>query len=201
MSKKMIAVDFDDVILAEAEFVVEYSNQHWGYNFTLEDYRENWQEMWGLEAGEELEARAEALHAPGIQVSYDLIEGAETALKRLAKRYNLVVLTSRRGMVADETLEWIDKNLPDIFTGVHFTGFYEDGVANGHRHTKGVMAREIGTDYLIDDQPKHCFAAAEEGIKALLFGDYAVSRNLKLPKGVTRCTDWAAVVDYFEWEH
>ena len=39
--------------------------------------------------------------------------------------------------------------------------------------TKGMLAKEIKADYLIDDQLKHCSAAAELGIPALLFGVYA----------------------------
>lgn len=49
----------------------------------------------------------------------------------------------------------------------------------------------------IDDQLKHCQAAASLGIKAVLLGDYPWNRTEKLPSGVTRCKDWPAVLEYF----
>jgi hypothetical protein len=50
----------------------------------------------------------------------------------------------------------------------------------------------------IDDQPKHCVAAADIGIKALLFGEYSWNRTDTLPVGVARVKDWVAVLQYFD---
>ena len=38
--KKTIAVDIDDVLGAEAEFIIGYSNNRWGTTFNLEDWTE-----------------------------------------------------------------------------------------------------------------------------------------------------------------
>jgi uncharacterized HAD superfamily protein len=195
--KQVIAVDIDDVLAAESEFIIAYGNKQWGHTLTLEDYQENWSDMWGVDM-DEMERRAAELHLPGIQTSYRLIEGGHEVLKRLKQRYDLIILTSRRGVLKVETLEWINRVFADVFSEIHFTGFYDTTRTDRHLLTKGELAKQIGADYLIDDQPKHCFAAAEAGMKSVLFGDYAFSRHLELPDGVTRCNTWAEVSDYFD---
>jgi uncharacterized HAD superfamily protein len=195
--KQVIAVDIDDVLAAEAEFIIAYGNKQWGHTLTLEDYQENWSDMWGVDM-EEMERRAAQLHLPGVQTSYRLIEGGHEVLKKLKERYELIILTSRRGVLKVETLEWINRVFADVFSGIHFTGFYDTTRTDRHLLTKGELAKQVGADFLIDDQPKHCFAAAEAGVKSLLFGDYAFSRHLELPPGVSRCKDWAEVLDYFD---
>ncbi|HLA48993.1 MAG TPA: hypothetical protein VJY84_00415, partial [Candidatus Saccharimonadales bacterium] len=62
---------------------------------------------------------------------------------------------------------------------------------------KAEVCREIGADYLVDDQPKHCLAAADAGITALLFGDYKWTRVNNLPKNVIKVRNWPAVLEYF----
>jgi 5'(3')-deoxyribonucleotidase len=138
------------------------------------------------------------LHAPGLATSYRLLTGGKEVLQELKKDYRLVILTSRREMVKDETLAWLNDVFADVFSEVHFTGFWDTVSEDRYFLTKGELAKQIGADYLIDDQPKHCFAAAEAGVASILFGDYAHSRALELPEGVTRCKDWAAVQEYFE---
>lgn len=198
-SRPIIAVDIDDVILAETAFIVKYSNEKWGHTLTHDDYIEDWREMWGVD-DEELQKRIKVLHAPGVQTSYDLIDGAYQTLMQLAHRFKLVVLSSRRETVRQETIDWVNTHLPNIFDEFYFTGFWDSGKKDAHLLTKGELVKSIGAAYLIDDQPKHCFAAAEAGVAAVLFGDYGVSRHLSLPQNVTRCKDWAAVARYFEDE-
>lgn len=197
MSRQTIAVDIDDVLAAEAEYVIKYSNQHWGHNLKLDDYHEHWSQMWGVDH-DEAERRASVLHRSGAVSRYRLLDEAKQVLHELAGRYRLVILTSRRAIIEVETIEWLEANFGGIFAEIRLTGFYDAGRATNHWLTKGGLAKEMGCDYLIDDQPKHCFSAAEAGIRAVLFGDYGFSRQLELPPRVTRCKDWAAVRKYFD---
>lgn len=195
--KQTIAVDIDDVLAAEAEFVIEFSNKRWGHSLSLDDYHEHWEEMWGVDMAE-MERRSSELHGRGIVSSYRLLDEAHATLERLAKKYRLVVLSSRRAAVQDETLEWLEKNFAGIFDEVRFTGFYDTLRHDRHLMTKADILQDMHAQYLIDDQPKHCFAAAAAGMEVVLFGDYGVSRHLHLPEGVTRCKDWLAVREYFD---
>jgi uncharacterized HAD superfamily protein len=198
-SKPIIAVDIDDVIVSEAEFVIEYSNKNWGHSLSLDDYREHWGEMWQV-GSKEVERRADILHAPGIIQKYRLLEDAHAALNKLSKGFTLIILTSRRKMVEKETREWLSDNFGDIFDKVHFTGFWDTITEESHLLSKADLAKDLGVSYLIDDQPKHCFGAAKHNVKAVLFGNYAATRHINLPTGVTRCNNWQEVLEYFENE-
>jgi uncharacterized HAD superfamily protein len=195
--KPIIAVDIDDVLAAEAEFIIAYSNENWGHSLSLEDYKENWGEMWGLDH-DAVERRADTLHQTDLVMMYRTIDGAHQALLELKKNYDLIILTSRRRLIQAETSDWIAQNFGDIFDEIHYTGFWDTKDPGGHLRTKGKLLEEIGADYVIDDQSKHCIAASECGIKAILFGDYAGNRSVKLPSDVVRCKNWKEVLEYFD---
>lgn len=198
MAKPIIAVDIDEVLAAEAEYIIAYSNKHWGHSLTLDDYTEHWA-FWGIDNMDpEFERRADELHAPGTVSKYRVLPGAKQALRELAERFELIIVTSRRKRVESETRVWLDKNFPGIFSRVILTGFWDNvDDPSRHLHSKGDILQDNGVDYLIDDQVKHCASATRHGIGAVLFGDYASSHSVALPDGVTRCKDWEAVRRYF----
>jgi uncharacterized HAD superfamily protein len=126
-----------------------------------------------------------------------MLENAHYALKELNKDFRLIVLTSRRKVVEEETRQWLGESFGDIFDGIHFTGFWDTITNESHLLSKADLTRDLGVSYLIDDQPKHCFGAAEHGVKAILFGDLAESKHVELPKRVVRCKNWQEVLEYF----
>ncbi len=197
MKKQTIAVDIDDVLAAEAEFIIDYSNEHWGHSLSLDEYQEHWGELWGVDPGE-TERRADILHQPGIVSSYRLIERGHEALQKLAERYKLVIVTSRRSKTKYETLQWLEENFAGIFVNIHFTGFYDDITPDSYRRTKGELLRQLGANFVIDDQLKHCRSALDNGVQAILFGNYKHQRSERLPDGVVRCMNWTAVQEYFD---
>jgi uncharacterized HAD superfamily protein len=198
VKKPIIAIDIDDVLAAEAAFVIAYSNQHWNHRLTVDDYQEFWEAMWSVDH-DEAERRSIELHAPGVEGSYEPLAGACAALERLRERFNLAVVTSRREMVRQETLDWLDRQIgKDVFSQVVFTGIWDTGVVGAHQLTKTEILRSFGVSYLVDDQLKHCRAAAESGVRAVLFGNYPWNQADSLPDGVVRCADWAAVEEYFD---
>jgi len=111
------------------------------------------------------------------------------------------VVTSRRREASKDTIDWIKRHFGDVFEEIHFAGIWDnlDGnVLEKLKLDKTEICKQIGADYLIDDQPKHCIAAADAGIKALLFGDYKWNRNTKLKTGMTRVNNWQEVLEYFD---
>jgi len=197
MGKPIIAVDIDDVLAAEAAFIVAYSNKRWGHALAVTDYQEFWEAMWDVDH-EEAERRAVELHQPGIEGSYEPIQGARDALARLHQKFELVTVTSRRELVRSETLDWLKKHLGDVFSRVLFSGIWDGGKRGAHKLTKTEILQSIGAQFLIDDQLKHCLSAAEAGINAVLFGDYPWNQSDSLAVRVARCSDWKAVLDYFD---
>lgn len=117
-----------------------------------------------------------------------------TALK--AKGYRLVVVTSRQLVIKDATHDWLERNFPDgIFDEVVFGNHWGK---NGVKTSKLDLCKELNASVLIDDSLIYATEVAKEGIPALLFSldnSYPWNQADELPRGVTRVTDWNAVVD------
>jgi 5'(3')-deoxyribonucleotidase len=196
VDKPIVAVDIDEVLAAQAESFVEFSNKRWNTNLKVEDYHEHWAELWQIDEAEN-ERRSREVVAPGNFEKLRLIAGAKEALQKLAKDYKLIVVTSRRIVIEAETREWLDKNFPGLFYKVEFAGIWDRMAEDRMKMTKTEHLRRLKVDYFIDDQPRHCLPAAEAGITSLLFGDYKWNRGLKLPKNVVWVKNWQEVLDYF----
>ncbi len=198
MQKPIIAVDLDDVLTNNAQAFADFSNATWGTKLTADDFDEDWNRVWGTEL-EETRRRAELFHSDGVFDGFMHKKDALSVLTKLHKSYALVIATSRREVVRSITESWLERHYAGLFSGVYFTGFF-DGKhgAEALKKTKKDLVIEIGANYLIDDQPKHCFGAAEAGLKAVLFGDYRWNQVARLPKGVARCSSWLEVGRYFD---
>jgi 5'(3')-deoxyribonucleotidase len=199
-NRKTIAVDIDDVLAAHADSFVAYSNKKWGTSLKPDDYDEHWAEMWRIDDAESNRRREEIIKDK-LFLTYPFFPDASPVLRQLSKSYKLVVLTSRHKGIIEDTAQWIGKEYGDIFEEVHSAGIWDEverPIAEKVALTKGDIAKQIGADYLIDDQPKHCLAAAEAGLTALLFGDYRWNRDIKLPKNVYRAKTWQTVQEFFD---
>jgi len=202
MSKPIIAVDVDDVLSASVPGFTAYSNKRWDLNLTVDQYDEDWAKFWGIPYEEAL-ARAAELHESDMFGSFAHFEEALPVLKKLKEKYDLIVLTSRRLSIKPATTEWIDRHFSGIFSAVHFAGFYDD-TKNLHeslKKTKGDLCRQLGADYLVDDQPKHCLAASTCGVQSLLFGNYGwnkIAADEAEAKNITIVHTWDDVARYFD---
>jgi uncharacterized HAD superfamily protein len=195
-SLPIIAVDIDDVLAGHAEAFVNFSNERWGTHLTVEDYDEHWAEMWQVDHAE-AEARAQTYFTSGITSEYHHDNEALPALTLLSREYQLEIITSRRIQLEKETRAWIANRYPGVFTEIHFAGIWENADGNAHTRTKADLCQTLGVSYLIDDQLKHCIAAAECGTTGLLFGNYTWNQSDALPENVIRVKDWAEVQEYF----
>jgi 5'(3')-deoxyribonucleotidase len=192
-----MAVDIDDVLAANAEAFVRFSNQRWGTNLHPDDYTEHWFDMWQVDNKEGLR-RAEEVHTSAMFGDYAVHDDASSrVLKRLARDYDLVVITSRRLSIKSETVAWINKYYQGIFGDIVFAGFFDRTHAGSFTMTKADICRDLHAQYLIDDQLKHCLAAAEAGVEALLFGNYRWNQADALPERVTRVANWNAIEEHF----
>lgn len=201
MPKPIIAVDIDDVLAAFAKGFTDFSNKKWSTNLVPDDYNEHWAVVWEVDE-EEAKKRGDVIHQNASQIIIGLShdQSARQVLERLAQSYKLVVVTSRRTAIQKDTLEWINKHFEGIFREIHFAGIWDDlekDLESRLKATKADVVKQIGADYLVDDQPKHCIAAAEAGITSLLFGDYRWNRNIKLLPNMARAKNWQEVLEYF----
>lgn len=192
-----IAVDIDDVIAAHAPAFIKWTNEKYGTNLTVNDYQDHWGEVWKVDY-EEREKRALEYHQTDYIGTYGAVDGASEVLAKLKDKFKLVVLTTRRKSIDQLTRDWLERYYPNAFDEVVFSGFFDVPHKDNVHLTKGEMAKSIGADYLIDDQLKHCEAAAQLGIKGVLFGDYPWNQAPELPEGVTRVKNWKEVLEYFD---
>jgi len=196
-----IAVDLDDVLSATAEGFIAHTNKLWGHRLRAEDYEDEWAKLWGVPLEEAIQ-RSELLFKDVAYVGeYARLDDAPEVLRRLSKRYNLVILTSRRIVLKEVTEAWLEKHFPGVFSEVLFAGIWdgdEHVLAKLHK-SKADMCKQIGADYLIDDQLKHCLGAEKAGVTCLLFGEYGWNKTEDaLPAGVVRVKNWKEVEDYFD---
>lgn len=198
MSKQVIAVDLDDVLSNSAASFIAFGNERWGLNLTLEDYSEHLSEMWKVEE-HEAEKRILEFHNSGVTTDYSPDTVASAVLAELAKKYELVITTSRRREIEPLTRQWLEKHYGGIFTDVRFAGIWdvEGGKAERMHMTKATLCQEIGASYLIDDQPKHCKGAADSGLIGIVFGEYPWNSDVKPSKGIVRAKDWEQVLEFF----
>jgi uncharacterized HAD superfamily protein len=196
--RQVIGIDIDDVLSRSAEGFTVHSNRRWGEGHIVERYDEDWAKFWGIPR-EEAQKRANEMHTSGVFGNYSPYTQAVPVLKQLAQNYTLIVVTSRRSLIKPETDRWLERYFTGVFQAIHYAGIYDSNAQIHHmlKQTKAELCRDLGVDYLIDDQLKHCVAASEIGINALLFGDYSWNKADQLPEGVTRVKDWASVGQYF----
>jgi 5'(3')-deoxyribonucleotidase len=192
MGKPVVAVDIDDTLADHAEAFVAWSNAKYGTALTAADYQDRWALMWRIDEAQ-AEERSTAFHGSGVHRSMVAKTDSQGVLGRLKDRYEFVIVTARRRSVVADSLEWLTEFHPGTFADVRFVPIWEPG----NTLTKAVICREIGAEYLIDDMPRHCEAAAAEGIHALLFGDYSWNRSAPTAAGVQRVRDWLEVEEYF----
>src|SRR5579862_2110664 len=201
-NKPIIAIDIDDVLADEAEGVQRFVQQEYGHTHKADDdlfegpYNTYWEDRWQLQQGlsrEEAENRFEAFLASPIKDDLKVVEGALKAIQELKRNYELVVVTSRYGRQLQTTQPWLEKHFPETFKRLEFVALWNKDKSA----TKATIAKEIGADYLVDDNADHCALAAEEGITALLFGEQGWNRNVLEAPGIIRVKNWEEVLEYF----
>lgn len=198
MKKPIIAIDIDDVLSDSAGGFIEFSNREFGTTLEVDDYNEYLMEMWGVDLAEQ-ERRVNKFFDLEVFSDYNHKDRAFEVLNKLKKRYDLIIVTSRRTRSGEATKAWLELKYPGIFTNekVFFTGFHDSPDKYSGTLAKGQMLKELGASYLIEDQVKHCISAVENGLTALLYGSYKWNQADELPDGVVRVSDWDEVEKYF----
>ena len=196
-TKQTIAIDVDDVLVPTTDAMREFVNKTFGTNLTEEDYkqpgpyRQYFEHVWQVTPEEGLRRYNSFIEA-GELVRAQPVKDAIEVIAELEKKYNLVIVSARGDKQMEMTHQWLDAHFPEVFKGVHFqSAWYNDPTK-----TKAAICKEIGADYLIDDNSEHCFLAQKEGITALLFGDYGYN-NDEMSKGLKRVLNWQEVKEYF----
>lgn len=196
--KMIIAVDIDDVIVDTNEAVRVWSNEMTGKNLVIEDFFVD-ADYWGYY--EHIWEKHDIAHLQLTdfldkltidQSRMDILPGAQFGLQELAKRFQLVFITSRNPSMEKATRQWLEQHLSHDFellfakAGHHSYGF--------EALSKGEIATKLGASLLIDDSVEHVKSALDHGVEAILFGNYGWQREI--PEGAIRATEWSEVLEY-----
>lgn len=201
MKKQTIAVDLDDVVSSQAETLMEFLNATYDANITWDDFKkpgEYWsyfEELGHVDKTEGARRFEEFLDNDHLYLQ-KVDPAAVAAMGKLKELgYQLEIVTSRGLSYQKGTEAWLEKHLPGVFANLHFVELWGTG---DNKLTKGLICKEIGAGYLIDDNADHCNLAIEVGVTALLFGEYGWNLHQKINPGVVRVNDWQAVLEYFD---
>lgn len=193
---KTIAWDIDDVLADNATGFAAFCNTTWGLSMKPEDFSEDWCTMWGVDI-DEVNRRSHIFHTSDAALSYRPHDGALQVITALAEANDNRIVTSRRQLLREHTATWVGRHFPGLFIEVHYSGIFDTFQHGDHLKTKADVLKEINADILVDDQLKHCIAAAEQGIPAILFGSYRWNQAETLPQGIIRCQTMQEVGEYF----
>ena len=164
LPKKKLGIDFDDVLIDFMSHVVYYHNATYNTSLTRDDHFSfDLHEVWNM-SKEEAEKRLDAFTKSDHHKDILPVEGAQESLKRLFEKYELIIITARDKNVSDESFHLIKKHFGDIFSSVHF--IYDNGVK---QTTKGLLAKNLGIDFFIDDSITNVIHTHEAGITTFLF--------------------------------
>lgn len=193
MNKPVIAVDVDDVMVPHFGELARFASGEFGIQLTARDmFYDGSVDAIMARTGrdrEEIMSRVDSfLMADEFYI--DPVPGAKEVLPKLAENHELVIVTSRPQPMKEPTLFWLEKHFPAIFSQVRVVGHERWGIGVA---PKAGIFRELGVSILIDDHPQHCKAAAEQGIRALLFGEYPWSDTTGLPEEIEQVRDWTEV--------
>jgi uncharacterized HAD superfamily protein len=200
MTRITIAIDVDDVISSQVKPLMDFVNNNYDANLTDEDFQQPG-EYWGYyrmvlaDNPEEAQRRFEHYlkeHGPVKQL---IDEDAAKALPILKENYDLHIVTSRGQDFTENTIEWLSKELPDIFKGIHFVHLWDK---EDVKATKAMVCADIGAGYLIDDNAIHCNLAAEAGVTSILFGKYGWNLGVEIHPEIIQMNSWKEILGYFD---
>lgn len=188
MSKPILAIDCDDVLVGTAPYILAAYNAEHGTNIQLKDFYSNNDAVWGV-TDDIATARVNAyLNTPEYHGVAPFQE-AVSALTRLSTRYELHVVTGRHSALSDATHTMLEQYFPGLFSSVEFTSFFTK-----NSRSKADVCEQLGASYLIDDHLHHAEVVAARGIPVLLFGLYPWNQtDNPLPPSIRRVVDWEEV--------
>ncbi len=197
--KQTIAVDIDDVIAGSTDALRKLVNKRTGSKLTQAHYRvpdDYWgyyERVWqthGIDGEISLISFQEEMAVD--QSHIPLLPGASFALNELAKKFHIILITSRYKTQEQATRKWLKNHFGDALSDVYFTRSHVEATEK----TKGELCKDLGVSWLIDDNVDYCASALANGIEAILFGEYGWHQNV--PDNLILCKDWPSILDYFD---
>lgn len=167
--KRVIAVDFDDVVNNFSFEFLLYSQTTHGVRLTYDElYTYDYRICYGITDAVMHERIWDFCHQHHLLVKPTQM--VLDKLRDLTQDFDLHLVTSRCESITEITLNWLLQCAArDIFTAAHFTNGFAT-LYPERRRTKSEVCHEIGAVALIDDAPIHAVAAAKAGLSVYVPG-------------------------------
>lgn len=193
-NKGVIAIDIDDTLGDFVGPMLSFYNEKYRTNFKPTDLRSyRFNELFGCPHIDEAVRRIDNFIHYGIK---DLkpLPGAGEVIKKLSRKNNLVVVTSRPSNWEQVTIDWIDKNFPDCFSKIYFSHNHYTDLGKDKRK-KHEICRDLQADLLIEDSidyATHCAVQKDHIMRVFLYNQ-PWNKCDKLPERVERVHSWEEI--------
>lgn len=120
--------------------------------------------------------------------------GSVLAIKKLAKEFELYLVTARTKNVKKHTRDWISHHFPKMFKKIIFGQYRKEG---DFKKTKGQICKELGISLIVDDRIDYALDCYKHGVNAIVFDykdSYPWSKG-KFPKSIKKARDWKEVYE------
>lgn len=187
-SKPVLAIDCDDVLLHYVPAVVEWHNQVYATQLTLNDFTSfQFSRIWGGDNDGTVE-KVKRFSETEEYEQLQCIEGAKQALEELSKYYELNVVTARFPDRAEITQRWIDTNFPGLIHKIYYT------------FDKATACQQLNAYALIDDSVSNIAKCQQVVTKSILFDHnqtYLWNKDVSNldSKKFVRAHSWKEIVD------
>jgi len=205
----LIGVDMDDVIFPYNRGFLLFHNANFGTNLKREQFRHySYRKVLdnvGINVSEEEVARRIMAYESSVFFSdRSIVPGSKSRLRNLAKKNELVIITSRREELLDISHEWVDMHFDDIFGDIYFAS--RDPRVGAK--SKFDLCLELGIDVMLEDQLEIALACQYAVEKCVYLFDTPWNRPWeriggpkkvgKLPSAITRVKGWSDIGKYLK---
>ncbi len=192
---RRIAVDIDGVLANLTEPFLEYYNQKFGISFKLQDVHTfDFKKLLGINEEEEKNLLNDFFKSDFFKKIQPVI-GAQDVISYLSKRNHLVVITARKEYLKNETLEWIERFFPNVFSEIHFARNINS--ADESRPHKFDLCVENEYEIIIEDDLIYAKPCAEKGIKSILL-NYPWNQEENLHPEITQVNNWEEILEHLK---
>jgi uncharacterized HAD superfamily protein len=190
MTKKIIGIDFDDVLMDFIPGLLSFLSRKLGKTIVKEDIGVFYfWETFGVSKEEAIELCEEYYFTEEHSKSLPVV-GSREAIEKLSA-FSLQVITARPSFAEKVTTSWMLKHFKNNIDRFHFTNAFKSDQAV----SKGVLAKELGISYFIDDAPHNALDVAAYGIPVFLF-DAPWNKKMESHPLITRVTSWDEIVKH-----
>ena len=180
----LVGIDVDEVLADMNTAIISFHDERYGTNLKKEDFKNyNLWETLKCTKEEEQKRIIEFYRSCYFREMLP-VEGAIEGVDALAKRHELIIITSRYAEGKDLTKPWLDKYFPEKFSAVHFT---KDGLK------KHELCKMHNVEVLIEDCIEKSIPCAQNGTRIILL-DYPWNQYEEIP-GITKVKSWKDIIN------